>query len=122
MSSKKSDKCVFCKDATDSVEDMLLWCPIIKTLWSDINKWLSEMFFLDYSPAESREILGDLENSPIINSFILLTKKVIYDSLKKGKKPSLVHIKNEVKNPHYLEKYNHYISRRRQLLEKNGTL
>ena len=72
---------------------MLLWCPIIETLWKEVNGWLIEIGFLKYN---SRKILGDLDSGPIINSIILLSKKVIYE-----KHPSLAHIKNEVKNLYY---------------------
>ena len=83
MGIKKSDQCTFCKDATDSVEHMLLSCPIIKTLWSEVYQWIIEIGFQDYTLTDSRIIIGDLENGPILNSIILLTKKVIYDSFKK---------------------------------------
>ena len=73
---------------------MLLWCPIIETLWKEVNGWLIEIGFLEYN---SRKILGDLDSGPIINSSILLSKKVIYDSFRKEKHPSLVHIKMRLK-------------------------
>ena len=53
---------------------------------------------------ENNIILGDLEHGPIITTIILFTKKVVYDSFKKERLPSLAHIQNEVKNYHYLEK------------------
>ena len=98
MAIKITDKCVFCKEATDSVDHTLFWCPIIKSLWSDINKWLSEISLLNNNLTDLRKILGDLENGPIINSIILLREKVIYDSFKKERLPSIAHIKNEVKH------------------------
>ena len=45
---------------------------------------------IDYNLSDSRKILGDLDNGPIVNAIILLTKKVIYDSFKKEKKPAFI--------------------------------
>ena len=102
----QNDKGTFCNDATDSVDHMLIWCPFIKknTLWTEVNEWITEIGFLDYNLTESRIISGDLENDPILNAIILLTRKVIYDSFKIEKKTSLVHIQNEMRNFFYLEK------------------
>ena len=72
----------------------------------------SSIEILDYTLTDSRIILGDLENGPVQNTIILLTKKVIYDSFKKEKKPSFVHVQNETKNFFYLEKYSHYIQKK----------
>ena len=69
----------------------------------------------------SRKIIGDLENGPILNSIILITKKVIYDSFKKDKIPSIFQIKSEVKNHYYLEKFTHRNNGKIQLFEKKGT-
>ena len=64
---------------------MILYCFVIQELWANVNNWLIEIGFHDYNLSDSKKILGDLENGPIVNSIILLTKKVIYDSFKKEK-------------------------------------
>ena len=46
------------------------------------------------------------------------SKKVIYDSFKKEKKPVFIHIKNEVKNYYYLEKYIQYTNRKKHQFDK----
>ena len=75
MRIRNTDKCVFCKDSTDSVDHMLLWCPIITTLCNEVNTWLSEIGFLDYNLSDSRKISGYLENSPIIIPSFYLQRK-----------------------------------------------
>ena len=45
MGIKVSDKCTFCKVSTDSVEHMLLYCPIIKCLWDMVNQWVIDIGF-----------------------------------------------------------------------------
>ena len=67
--------CTFCKTQQDSVEHMLLYCPIITELWKKVNSWLREVGLIDYNLTETRIILGDVENGVIPTTVILLTKK-----------------------------------------------
>ena len=122
MGIKASDKCTFCKVSTDSVEHMLLYCPIINQLWDMVNQWITEIGFIGYNLSIYKKIIGDLENGPILNSIILITKKVIYDSFKKDKIPSIFQIKSEVKNHYYLEKYTYRNNGKIQLFEKKWHL
>ena len=62
----------------------------------------------NYHLSDTRIILGDLENAPSINTIILLTKKTIYNSMKKEQKPNIISVKN-VKNFYFQEKYRQYI-------------
>ena len=81
--------------------------------------WLDYIIgFLDYKLNDSKKIVGDLESGPVTNCIILLTKKVIYDTFKQERKPSLFHIKAEVKNHYYLEKYFHYTTRKKATIWK----
>ena len=50
-------------------------------------------------------MIGDLENSLAINSIILLTKKAIYNSIKKEKKTHNLSVNNDVKNFYFQKKY-----------------
>ena len=50
-------------------------------------------------------IHGDNKNSLSINNIILLTKKEMYNAMKKEKQLHLAAVKNEMKNLHYQEKY-----------------
>ena len=93
MGIKPSGMCSFCKVSSDSVDHMLLYCNIVQNLWLEVNNWIIELGFKNYNLTNSRKFLGDLDNGPIINSIILLTKKVIYDSFKEEKKPVFIHIK-----------------------------
>ena len=74
----------------------------------------------NYNLSQSRIILGDLENAMSINTIILLTKKVIYNSMKKEQRPYIyINIKNEVKKFYYEEKYRClFIRGKGQLFEK----
>ena len=94
---KKSDNCPFCKSSVDSVNYMLIFCTVVANLWFSICDWIIELGFLDYKLSDSKKILGDPESGPVNNCIILLTKKVIHDAFKQKGKPSLFHIKAEVK-------------------------
>ena len=52
----------------DSVEHVLLYCHIVKSLWYAVEVGLE-----DYSLCDSRKIVGDLENGPIANSDYYIT-------------------------------------------------
>ena len=45
--------------------------------------WIIELGMENYHLSDSRIILGDLENALSINKIILMTKKVIYNAMKK---------------------------------------
>ena len=122
MGIKTCDKCIFCKVETDSVEHMILRCQTIANLWDRVNIWIEELGFIGYKLTERKKILGDLENGPIQTTILLLTKKVIYDSFKKGVIPSLAHIKNETKNFYYLEKYSFYLMHKSHIFDKRWHL
>ena len=97
MGLKNTALCTFCKTELDSVEHMLLRCPIVIELWKKVNNWLNEIGFINYNLTETKKILGDIENGNIPTTIILLTKKVIYNAFKKGRVPVLQHIQNETK-------------------------
>ena len=63
-----------------------------------------------------------MENATSINTIILLTKKIIYNAMKKEQKPSIFNVKNDVKNFFFLEKYRHYIKGKGRLFDKQYSL
>ena len=94
---------------------MFLECEISIDLWDEVQEWIQTLGMYNYNLPQSRIILGDMENAMSINTIILLTKKVIYNSMKKEQRPHILNIKNEVKKFYYEEKY-------RCLLRGKGTL
>ena len=74
MGIKNTASCTFCKTEVDSVEHMLLRCPIIIELWEKVNNWLNE--------TETKIILGDIENGNIPTTIILLRKRLFTMLLK----------------------------------------
>ena len=91
------------------------FCECTKKLWKEITDWIIELGMLDYNLTDRKIIvgdlentLGDLENTLAINTIILITKKVIYNSMKKEQKTCIQYVKNGIKKIHYQEKYRHY--------------
>ena len=87
---------------------MLLQCDISCGLWCDMGNWIAELGMENYHLSDARIILGDLENASSINTIILLTKKIIYNSMKKEQSPNIINVKTDVKNFYFQEKYRHY--------------
>ena len=73
---------------------------------------------VDHNLSDMRKTVGDLENALAINSKILLTKKVIYNSMKKDKTTHIINVMYEVKNFYNQEKYRYYIKGKKQQFEK----
>ena len=76
----------------------------------------------NYNLSVERIILGDLENATCINTIISLTKKTIYNAMKKEQQPNIFTIKNDVKNFYFLEKYRSYVKGKGRLFEKQYSL
>ena len=106
----------------DSVEHMLIYCPIIIELWKKVNSWLKEIGLIDYNLTESKIILGDIENGNITTTVILLTKKVIYNAFKKEKVPVLQQVQNETKKIFFQEKYDFLLRHKIHIFNKKWNL
>ena len=76
----------------------------------------------NYNLSSDKIILGDLENATCINTIILLTKKTIYNAVKKEQIPNIFSIKNDVKNFYFLEKYRYYVKGKGTFFEKQYSL
>ena len=63
-----------------------------------MRNWIVEFGMVDYNLSDMRKIVGDLEIALAIKCIILLTKKVIYNSMKKERSPHFINVKYEVKN------------------------
>ena len=100
---KQTNICGLCNEEEDSIEHIFLECTLSMKLWDDVRNRIIELGMVDYNLSDTRKIVGDLENALTINSIILLTKNVIYKSMKKDK--TQCQVKYEVKNCYYLEKY-----------------
>ena len=122
MGIKKSNLCSFCDTHVDSIEHMFLQCEISIELWNSVENWIIELGMENHHLSNLRIILGDLENALSINTIILMSKKVIYNSMKKEQIPHLANVKNEIKKFYFEEKYRCYIKGKGTLFEKQYIL
>ena len=77
----------------------------MKFQWNSVEEWIIELGMENYHLSNSKIILGDMENAMSINTIILMTKKVIHNSMKKEQRPHLLNVKNKIKKFYYEEKY-----------------
>ena len=122
MGINKSNLCCFCKTHVDSVEHMFLQCDISLELWEGVENWIRALGMENFNISASKIVLGDLENAHFINTIILLTKKVIYNSMKKEQQPHLLNVKNETKKFYFEEKYRAYLKGKGNFFEKQFSL
>ena len=122
MGIKKSSMCGFCHEISDSIEHMFLECHYSQELWGNIQTWIRSLGMDNYNLSSSKIILGDLENANAINTIILMTKKVLYNCMKKEQRPNMLNVKNEVKKFYFEEKYRCYLKGKGNLFEKQFNL
>ena len=101
---------------------MFLHCDISLELWEGVENWTRVLGMENYNMSASKIVLGDLENAHFINTIILLTKKVIYNSMKKEQQPHLLNVKNETKKFYFEEKYRAYLKGKGNFFEKQFSL
>ena len=80
-------------------------------MWSSARVWIEELGMVDYHLSNGRILAGDLENVLAVNSIILITKKIIYNAMKKEQIPNIYvisNVMNDVKNFYYQERYRHH--------------
>ena len=87
-----------------------------------MNDWIIELGMEIYHVFSKRIILGDLENAFAINSIILITKKAIYNTMKKEQKPIILIVRIDIKNIYFQGKYRLYINDRGMQFEKQYLL
>ena len=82
------------------------------------GEWIIELGFPNFVLSDKIIMIRDNENALGINSIILLTKKVIYNAMKKEKQPQRPAVKNELNNLYHQEKYRLCMKGRKKQLEK----
>ena len=86
---KNSPICTFCKTAVDGNEHMLVSCPVISHFWDTIHGGLAVFGYRGYVMSMECIILGDLENSDVFSSIILVCKMTMYTAMKADEIPHL---------------------------------
>ena len=97
MRIKDSPLCNFCNEHEDSNEHMLIECDKVKSLWLEVERWISEIGVVNYLINDRIIILGEFQKAHWVN-LILLTKKTIFNARVNNTNPTMESIKNQVKN------------------------
>ena len=121
MGLKKSNLCCFCQRHVDSIEHMFILCEVSMVLWECVERWIQSLGIENYLSI-TRIILGDFDSAQFVNTIILLTKKVIYNAMKKEQQPNILNVKNETKKFYYEEKYRLYLKGNGGYFEKQYSL
>ena len=61
---------------------MLIHCEVVKKIWRDIERWVSQIGVIEYVVAEDTIVLGELKKSHWLNAITLITKKKQFLMLK----------------------------------------
>ena len=109
--------CGMCNLMEDSIEHMFLECIHSIIVWSNVRDWIIQLGMTDYNLSDVRKITGDMENALAINCIILLTKKIIFNAMKKERPHFIVS-----KDFFYQEKYRLYIKGKKNLFDKHYNL
>ena len=118
MRIKDSPLCNLCNEHDDSNEHMLIECDNVKSLWLEVENWISDIGVDNYHINNKTIILGELHKAHWINSVILLTKKNIFNARTSITIPTINSIKNQVKNLYRYEKYKYTLCDREDKLEQ----
>ena len=114
-----SPLCSFCKREVESLEHLLYYCDMTKTLWEAFCSWLGE-FKINSHPFTITEILFGVPNVEgdwiILNHLILIAKYYIYTCKLKKVNPSLQVYKAKIRAVYQVEKK---IATRRNKLTKH---
>ena len=62
MYQKTLNLCDFCQIEEDSNEHMLMHCEVVKKIWRDIERWVSQIGVIEYVVAEDTIVLGELKS------------------------------------------------------------
>ena len=118
MRIKDSPLCNFCNEHEDSNEHMLIECDKVKSLWLEVERWISEIGVVNYLINDRIIILGELQKAHWVNAVILLTKKTIFNARVNITIPTMESIKNQVKTLYRYEKYKYTLCDREDKLEQ----
>ena len=99
---------------------MLIECNKVKSLWTEVERWIAEIGVVDYLINDRIIILGELQKAHWINAVILLTKKTIFNSRINNTCPTFVSIKKQVKNLYNYKKYKYTLCDSEDNWNKDG--
>ena len=102
---KDNSLCSMCKAEPDSNPHMILKCQKSKKLWTEVERWINHLGFVDYILTENSIVTGDINKSRLLSIIILFAKITIYNARMKEKTPNFFNFINLLKNQYIQSKY-----------------
>ena len=112
---------LFCQQTIETIEHTIDECFVVKEIWIEIERWISEVFNMQTSLVNI--LIGKYENSSIYrleNLIILFTKQYVFQTEMKLSRPNTMVLKNVLtkrlnieqclllKNCNYLDSNNYW--------------
>ena len=118
MRIEDSPLCDFCHEEEDSNEHMLIEFENVKTLWHEVENWISEIGVIEYLINENIIILGELQRAHWLNAIIVITKKTIFNAKTNSTCPRFECVKRQVKCLYSYERHKYTLVEREDKFEK----
>ena len=100
------DKCSMCKNEKETLEHIFIHCPFTKILWDDLELYISQKLNCTIKLNVSEKLFGAIQESKALNHILTLTRKHIYFSKQREKKPNIQDLIKYITQIIHLEKYN----------------
>ena len=119
---KNNNLCSMCQTEPDSNSHMLLHCDKSKKIWSDIERWVTQLGVNNYVLTENSIITGEINKSRLLTVIILFAKVTIYTAKINEKIPIFFNFRNLLKQQYVQAKYMANISGKMDDFEKEWHL
>ena len=104
---KDNDKCIFCKEFTETIQHIFWTCPKISELWELLSLWIFEKTQIELPLNLDIVLLGNLQKTDmnnIRNLIILLSKYYIYKTKMKEERVNIIALRNHLRENLKIEK------------------
>ena len=106
MGIKNSPECTVCVEGFDSNVHMLLECRELQNTCLDVQSWIQQLAYEDFTLTNNRIIMGDLEtHHKVINLIILNGNVCIHLTRIREIAPNFFFLKTYMKRTYDTEKY-----------------
>ena len=93
MKIKDSNKCTLCYTEIEDIKHAFLECSVVKRLWYNIEKWITNKTNIAVKLSNLDKIFGRQSAEKLIDNIILCTKITIFNNRKNGKKHHIEDVK-----------------------------
>lgn len=102
-----SPLCYFCQQTPETIEHIFVDCYLVKEIWIDLEKWMTDIFGLQTNFDKYSILFGKFDNRDIHrleNLIILFTKQCILQTKMKTSRLNVENIKKSITRRLFIEK------------------